>query len=67
LFSVKPRISYDRSNVADWASPSEPVLTPARPATRSETATLQQGRPGRAGKFSSGGRKNYNRTRKYRK
>jgi len=60
LFSVKPRVSYDRSNVADWTVVEEPVADVVRPVTRSTAAAAAiaerdaQPRRPRAGAFSGG-------------
>lgn len=65
IFSVKPRVSYDRSNIADWsleepvapqalvAAPTPAVTTRSR-ATASAMAEEQPQRRGRAGNFSGG-------------
>jgi hypothetical protein len=60
IFSVKPRVSYDRSNIAAWTvAEPEPVIFPGV-ATRSTAAPAmaeqdeQPQRRGRAGNFSGG-------------
>jgi hypothetical protein len=61
IFSVKPRVSYNRSNIADWTvSEPEPAIFPGV-ATRSTAAAAaiteqdeQPTRMGRAGNFSGG-------------
>jgi hypothetical protein len=63
LFSVKPRVSYSRNNVAAWtlAEPQVPVAAPAlaittRSAAAAAATAEEDARPrrGRAGNFSGG-------------
>jgi len=68
LFSVKPRVSYSRNNVAAWtlAEPQVPVAAPAlaittRSAAAAAATAEEDARPrrGRAGNFSGGKSRRY--------
>lgn len=68
IFSVKPRVSYDRSNIADWTV-AEPVALEAFEAAapgqvlRSRVVAAKEEEPqtkrGRAGNFSAGKSRRY--------
>lgn len=67
IFSVKPRVSYDRSNIADWSleehAAPEAAAAVAAPAvtTRSRAAAMAEEPPrrGRSGNFSGGKSRRY--------
>jgi hypothetical protein len=58
IFSVKPRVSYSRNNVALWTVDEPEPAAQTRPVTRS-TVAVEQPRMGRGGNFSGGKSRRY--------
>lgn len=59
IFSVKPRVSYDRSNIADWtleehAAPEAAAAVTTRSRATASAMAEEPQRRGRAGNFSGG-------------
>jgi hypothetical protein len=74
IFSVKPRVSYDRSNIADWRveepeqpAPSPAVMTRSRAAIAALAEENSQPRRGRTGHFSGGKSTKHKKYKKNRK